>query len=91
MKPVALVTDVLRDSSKRGQIVLDPFAGLGTTMVAAERAARRARLIELDPTYCDLIVRRWQNYSGQSAQLAGSNESFAEVQARRLRADARQE
>jgi len=91
VKPVALVTDVLRDSSKRGQIVLDPFAGLGTTMVAAERAARRARLIELDPTYCDLIVRRWQNYSGQSAQLAGSNESFAEVQARRLRADARQE
>jgi hypothetical protein len=91
VKPVALVADALRDSSWRGQIVLDPFAGIGTTMIAAERTRQRARLIEIDPTYCDLIVRRWQKCSGQNAHLAGSNESFAEVQARRHRADASQE
>jgi DNA modification methylase len=60
-------------------------------MVAAERADRRARLIEIDPSYCDLIVCRWQTFSGQKAQLFGSNESFAEVQARRHRADPSQE
>src|SRR5262249_52986963 len=84
MKPVTWVTDVLRDSSKRGQIVLDPFAGVGTTMVAAERADRRARLIEIDPSYCDLIVRRWQTFSGKTAQLAESQQTFAELEARRI-------
>jgi len=86
VKPVALVVDALRDCSKRGEIVLDPFAGFGTTIIAAERVGRRARLIEVDPLFCDLIVRRWQTLSGRDAQLAESNESFAEVQARRIRA-----
>jgi DNA modification methylase len=60
VKPVAMVVDALKDCSKRGDIVLDPFAGSGTTMIAAERTGRRARLIEIDPAYCDLIVRRWE-------------------------------
>jgi DNA modification methylase len=84
VKPVALLVDALRDCSKRGQIVLDPFAGFGTTMIAAERTGRRARLIEIDPAYCDLNVRRWQTITGKSAQLAKSSQTFAEVEARRL-------
>jgi hypothetical protein len=91
LKPVALVVDALRDSSRAGQIVLDPFGGIGTTMIAAERSGRRAHLIEIDPIYCDLIVRRWQTFSGKVAHLAESIENFADVQARRIRADADQE
>jgi DNA methylase/ParB-like nuclease domain len=82
-KPVALLVDAIRDCSKRGDTVLDPFAGFGTTMIAAERAGRRARLIESDPLFCDLIVRRWQEHSGKTAQLAESNETFAELERRR--------
>jgi DNA modification methylase len=91
LTPVELVVDALRDCSKGGQVVLDPFAGFGTTMIAAERSGRRARLIEIDPNYCDLIVRRWQTFSGKVAHLADSNESFADVQARRVRAGGGQE
>ena len=82
-KPVALLVDAIRDCSKRGDTVLDPFAGFGTTMIAAERTGRRARLIESDPAYCDVIVRRWQEHSGKTAQLPESNETFAEVERRR--------
>jgi hypothetical protein len=60
MKPVALVERAIRNSSKSRDIVLDPFGGSGTTLIAAERAGRRARLIELDPKYVDVIVQRWQ-------------------------------
>jgi DNA modification methylase len=58
VKPVALVADAIRDVSKRGGIVLDPFGGSGTTLIAAEKTGRKARLIEVDPVYCDVIVRR---------------------------------
>ena len=61
MKPVALVERAIRNSSKSRDIVLDLFGGSGTTMIAAERAGRRARLVELDPKYVDVIVRRWQS------------------------------
>jgi DNA modification methylase len=91
LKPVALVVDALHDSSRAGQIVLDPFAGFGTTMIAAERSGRRAHMIEIDPIYCDLIVRRWQTFSGKIAYRADSNESFADVQAHRLGSHADQE
>jgi hypothetical protein len=84
LKPVALLVDALRDCSKRGQIVLDPCAGVGTTMIAAERTGRRARLIEIDPAYCDRIVRRWQTLTGKTAQLAESQQGFAELEARRV-------
>jgi hypothetical protein len=59
VKPVALVADAIRDCSRRRQIVLDPFAGSDTTVIAAEKTGRRARVLELDPIYCDTIIRRW--------------------------------
>ena len=68
MKPVALVERAIRNSSKSRDVVLDPFGGSGTTMIAAERTGRRARLLELDPGYCDVIVRRWEEVTGDRAQ-----------------------
>lgn len=83
VKPVAMVVDALLDCSKRGDIVLDAFGGSGTTMIAAERTGRRARLIEIDPLYCDVIVKRWQDFAGGTATLAQTGETFAKVKARR--------
>ena len=68
VKPVALVADILLDCTKRGDIVLDPFAGSGTTVIAAEKVGRRARCLELDPLYVDTIIRRWQRWSGERAR-----------------------
>ncbi len=79
VKPVALVADAIRDCSKRGEIVLDPFGGSGSTLIAAEKTGRLARLIEYDPLYCDTIVRRWQAFTGKRAVLAGSKEAFEDV------------
>ncbi len=70
MKPVELVERAVRNSSKTRDLVLDPFGGSGTTLIACEKTARRARLIELDPKYVDVIVRRWEEYTGQKAQKA---------------------
>ena len=67
MKPVELVERALRNSSRPGNVVLDPFGGSGTTLIAAEKSGRVARLIELDPKYADVIVRRWQDWSGKQA------------------------
>lgn len=66
-KPVALIEDLLRDCSDRGGIVLDPFAGSGTCLVAAEKAGRRAYTMELDPAYVDVAIRRWQAFTGGTA------------------------
>ena len=85
VKPVAMVKDALKDCSHRGDIVLDPFGGSGTTMIAAEATGRRARLIEIDPLYCDTIVERWQHYTGKTAYLAETNQTFDDLKARRLR------
>ena len=63
VKPVALIADAMRDCSRRGDIVLDPFMGSGTTIVAAERVGRRAYGLEIDPLYVDVAVRRWQAYT----------------------------
>ena len=76
MKPVALVERAIRNSSKSRDSVLDPFGGSGTTMIAAERAGRRARLIELDPKYVDVIVQRWQTATGGSATHATTGQQF---------------
>jgi DNA modification methylase len=78
-KPVALVADAIRDCSKRGQIVLDPFAGSGTTLIAAEKTGRRARLIEFDPAYCDSILRRFAQVTGKEARLVATGEGFEAV------------
>jgi DNA modification methylase len=79
MKPVALVERAIRNSSKSRDIVLDPFGGSGTTLIAAERAGRQARLIELDPRYVDVIVQRWEDQTGQAAKLQSSGQSFGEA------------
>ena len=67
VKPVALVADAILDCSQRGDLVLDSFGGSGTTLIACERTNRKARLIEIDPIYCDQTVRRWQKLTGQIA------------------------
>jgi DNA modification methylase len=64
--------------------VLDPFAGSGTTMVAADKTGRRARLIEFDPAYCDRIVRRFEQVTGKQARLAATGRSFEEVAEERV-------
>jgi DNA modification methylase len=79
VKPVALVADAIRDVSHPGDIVLDPFGGSGTTLIAAEKTRRRARLIELDPLYCDVICRRWQRFSKSPATLETTGEVFEEM------------
>lgn len=83
-KPTALVADAIRDVTGRGAIVLDPFAGTGTTIIAAEKTGRHGRAIERDPLYCDVIIRRWQQYTGNAARLAGSDLTFADMEASRL-------
>ena len=76
MKPVALVERAIENSSKGRDIVLDCFDGSGTTMIACEKTGRAARLVELDPIYCDVIVRRWQEFSGKKATLEATGEEF---------------
>jgi hypothetical protein len=65
VKPVAMIVDALKDCSARGDIVLDNFGGSGSTLIAAEKCGRRARLIEFDAGYCDVIIKRWQAYTGK--------------------------
>jgi len=79
MKPVELVERAVRNSSKTKDIVLDPFGGSGSTLIACEKSGRRARLIELDPKYVDVIVRRWQDYTGQEAIRASDGAKFGTV------------
>jgi ParB-like chromosome segregation protein Spo0J len=83
-KPVALVSDVLLDASKRNGIVLDSFGGSGTTVVAAEKTGRRGFLMELDPAYVDVAVRRFEKLTGVKAIHADTGLSFADVERRRL-------
>ena len=78
VKPARMVADAILDTSRRGDIVLDPFGGSGTSVIAAERTGRRAALIELDPLYTDTIVRRWQNYTGEQAHHAVTDKTFTE-------------
>jgi DNA modification methylase len=67
VKPVALVADAILDCSNRNGIILDPFGGAGTTLIAAEKASRQARLIEIDPRYVDVTIKRWQHLTGRTA------------------------
>jgi hypothetical protein len=83
VKPVALVADAIRDCSKRGDVVLDCFAGSDTTLIAAEKCGRWARLIEFDPVYCDRIIRRFETFTGKQARLAETEETFEDVAAMR--------
>jgi DNA modification methylase len=79
VKPVAMIADAIKDCSRRDGIVLDSFAGSGTTVIAAERTGRIARAIELDPQYVDITIKRWQDLTGDQAKLAVTGRSFQEV------------
>ena len=85
MKPVALVERAVRNSSKSKGVVLDPFGGSGSTLLACETTGRRARIIELDPRYADVIVKRWQDFTGQSAVLEADGREFEQIASERLR------
>jgi len=82
-KPVALFADLIRDCSRRNGIILDPFGGSGTTILAAERTGRVARMIELDPLYVDVAIRRWEQTTGIPARHAELGLTFAEIATRR--------
>jgi DNA modification methylase len=84
MKPVELVERAIRNSSKSRDTVLDPFGGSGSTLIACEKAGRQARLIELEPKYCDVIVRRYQEFSGKEATLGADGRRFEDLAAERL-------
>jgi DNA modification methylase len=79
VKPVALVADALLDCSARGDIVLDPFLGSGSTLIAAERTGRCCYGIELDPLYVDTVIKRWQRYTGDKAIHTSSGKKFNEI------------
>ena len=83
MKPVALVERAILNSSKSRDIVLDPFGGSGTTLIACEKTGRSARLVEMAPKYADVIVTRWQEFSGLAATLEGGGRTFDEITAGR--------
>ena len=79
MKPVALVERAILNSSQRNDVVLDPFGGSGSLVIACQKTARQARMIELDPKYVDVIVRRWQAWTGGQARHAESGRTFDDL------------
>jgi DNA modification methylase len=70
MKPVSLCAKAIENSSKAGDIVIDLFGGSGSTLIACEQLNRTCYMMELDPIYCDVIIKRWENFTGQKAVLA---------------------
>ena len=78
-KPVALAEEALDKTTKRGDLILDLFGGSGSTLIACEKTNRTAALMELDPKYCDVIVKRWQEYTGKEATLESTGEIFEEA------------
>ncbi|MXO85986.1 DNA methylase N-4 [Altererythrobacter aurantiacus] len=79
VKPIDLIADAIRDCSRRGGVILDAFGGSGSTLIAAEKVGRRARLIEIEPIYCDRTILRWQNATGKKAVLAANGEAWSNV------------
>ena len=86
VKPVALVADAMRDCTTKGDIVLDPFLGSGTTILAAEKVGRRGYGLECEPRYVDVAIRRWETYTKAEAVLEGDGRTYAEVKTERLEA-----
>lgn len=87
VKPVAMIVDAIKDVSARGGIVLDLFGGSGSTLIAAHKTGRRGFLAELDPLYCDLIIRRWQAYAKDDAVLVSTGQTFDSLAGERSRPD----
>ena len=79
VKPVALVADAIKDCSRRSGLILDPFAGSGTVLIAAERTGRYARALEIDPHYVDVAIKRWEEYTGKATVLADTGRTFEET------------
>ena len=90
VKPVPLISDALRDVTKRGDVVLDTFCGSGTTIIAAEETGRRCRAVELDPRYVDVAIRRWQEMTCRDAVHVATGKSFDDYAARNLAPHGRQ-
>jgi DNA modification methylase len=86
MKPVGLVQRMIRWSSKREQLVLDLFGGSGSTMIACEQSSRKNNSMELDPKYCDVIIARWEKFTGKQATLESSDQTFKEIKDGRINA-----
>lgn len=85
VKPIAMIADAIRDASKPGDLVLDPFGGSGSTLLAAESVGRRAALIEIDPSYVDVVLRRFEERTGTTPVLAADGSTFGEVRQSRQR------
>ena len=83
VKPIALVSDAIMDCSHRGDIILDPFGGSGTTLIAAENTGRRGYLIEIDPLYVDVTIKRYQKLTGKSAIHEASGLTFEQLRVER--------
>ena len=88
VKPVIMIADAIKDCSRRGGVILDPFGGSGSTLIAAAKTGRQARLAELDPGHVDRTIRRWQDWAKDDAVLAATGETFDLVALRRQMADA---
>ena len=84
MKPVELLERALANSTRRGDIVIDFFGGSGSTLIACERMGRKARMIEIEPIYCDVILRRWANHTKRQPILASSGSTFLQIERERL-------
>ena len=84
-KPVDLITDIL-DTYHKNSTVLDLFGGSGSTLISCEKTARDCRMMELDPKYCDVIIKRWQNFSGQKAKLEATAQTYDELKQERVSA-----
>jgi DNA modification methylase len=85
MKPVELIRRAITNTSRVGDIVVDLFGGSGSTLIACVEERRRARLMEIDPKYADVIIRRWQDHTGEKAILEADGSAFEEVEDIRLR------
>lgn len=83
MKPVELIEYQIENNTKGQDIVLDTFGGSGSTLIACEKTARDCRMMELDPKYCDVIIKRWQDFTGEQATLEGTEQTFADLEAER--------
>ena len=84
MKPVELIERALANSSKAGDLVVDLFGGSGSALIACEKTARHARLAEIDPRYADVIVSRWQDFTGLEATLDADGRTFAKIKSERF-------
>lgn len=83
VKPVVMIVDACLDCSRPGEVVMDLFGGSGSTLIACEKTSRKGRLMELDPRYADVIVRRWESFTGRKAVHEGTGKTFEQLKIER--------